>query len=31
MYQNLLIVDDEYDVLSWLEELFKFQFVDPIF
>ena len=30
MYQNLLIVDDEYDVLSWLEELFKFQFDEEI-
>lgn len=26
MYQNLLIVDDEYDVLCWLEEMFKFNF-----
>ena len=26
MNQNLLIVDDEYDILKWLEELFKFDF-----
>jgi len=26
MNQNLLIVDDEYDALAWLEEMFKFDF-----
>lgn len=26
MHQNLLIIDDEYDILRWLEELFKFNF-----
>lgn len=26
MNQNLLIVDDEYDVLAWLEEMFKYDF-----
>lgn len=26
MNQNLLIVDDEYDILSWLEELFRYDF-----
>ena len=25
MNQNLLIVDDEKDILSWLEELFRFE------
>lgn len=26
MNQNLLIVDDEYDALAWLEEMFKYEF-----
>lgn len=26
MNQNLLIVDDEYDILTWLEEMFKYEF-----
>lgn len=26
MNQNLLIVDDEYEILSWLEELFRYDF-----
>ena len=26
MNQNLLIVDDEYDILMWLEDMFKHEF-----
>ncbi len=26
MYQNLLIVDDEIEILSWLEEMFRYEF-----
>ena len=30
MNMNLLIVDDEYEILTWLEELFRYDFEPPV-